>query len=174
MASMEFAECRFNMTFDHPRYQLFLNEAYATNLGLVSDGLSPIQQAWVPWTVVKKSTILKTGFGLFASRRFERGDIVGVYPAVPPLEPGKTSNVDGKSVPEGIAEACCDSGSVHNYFLGTHFINDPAFTQASSTTKYNVEVHPDGRVTATRRVSRGQEFFIKYNCTGNEEGTVSC
>jgi hypothetical protein len=174
MAPMEFVGCHFDMTSEYPRYQLSLNEVYDTNLGLAADGLLQIEQSWVPWTVVKKSTILKEGFGLFASRRFERGDTVGVYTAVPPFEHEITSTVDVQSVPEGIDDACGGTSSVYNYFLGAYFINDPAFTGASSTKKYNVEVHPDGRITATRRVNRGQEFFISYNCTGNDKGMVSC
>jgi hypothetical protein len=165
-----------NVTSDYPRYYLLLNEMYATNFELAADGLAPMTNCWVPWAFVKKSTIPKAGFGLFASRRFARGDTVGVYMGIMPSSsyPGQTWNVDNKYVLVGIADARGGINSGYNYCLGAHFINDPTFEGAVSTKKHNVMVHPDGRVTATRRVNRGQEFFVSYNTKSQPDNTVKC
>jgi hypothetical protein len=173
MAPVEFEEEASNVTYEYPRYQLFLNESYATNSERATDGLPPRTQCWVPWVFVKKSTIPKAGFGLFASRRFARGETVGVYMGVTHSGREQASNVDNKYVLEGI-DARGGIGSGYNYCLGAHFINDPAFGGTGSSKKYNVVVHADGRITVTRRVNRGEEFFMNYNSTGNYDGTVSC
>ena len=162
MAPIEFKEGSSNVTYEYPRYQLFLNESYATNSERATDGIPPMTQCWVPWVFVKKSSIPKAGFGLFASRRFARGETVGVYMGVTHSGRGQASNVENKHVLAGI-DARGGIGSGYNYCLGAHFINEPAFGGTGSSKKYKVAVHADGRITATRRVNRGQEFFMSYN-----------
>lgn len=126
------------------------------------------QPHMVPWATVKPSTIQGANYGLFADRRFEAGDTVGVYMGgpSPPLTDCQTlHHSDHPYLMSGVADALGGVDSNQPAMLGMHFINDPCFCNTVPNAKHNVAANSDGRIVALRRIQRNQEFFISYNTT---------
>jgi hypothetical protein len=127
---------------------------------------------FIPWVYLKRSGVDGAGFGLFAARRFEAGDTVGVYMGLPPpqaSEPSKTKHHNKPYLLSGVADAVGGITESPPLF-GMHFINDPSFGEVrNAKARANVEAYSNGRVVALTRVYKDDEFFMIYDDELNDE-----
>jgi hypothetical protein len=145
-----------------PEHRLFLNRNYER------DKIDLENADWVPWVVVKQSTIgPDAGNGLFAARRFCTDDTIGVYMGSPPppIDEDDDDHAKHPYVLHGVADAGGGVGTKYLPHLGLHFMNDPTIylePGVEPVHKLNAEFLTLGRVRATRRIYPGEEIFAKY------------
>ena len=124
------------------------------------------------WLIVKKSNIEGAGFGLFAARDFNKGDIIGKYMG---------EVLDQKSDPSVLSKyAICSSkiavdskgglNSGYPWYWGIHFVNDLNFVtrgivndSMKEKKQSNSIINDDFIMIAIKRIKQGQEIFLDYN-----------
>lgn len=137
---------------------------------------------YIPWVSIKPSNLknskgFSVGYGLFAERPFEKGDIVGVFTGelisldesdTHTTKPyclglhGGSSGIDAKG---GL-------GSEFPIGMGMHLINDPHFKLISPESNpnrhlsANMEFRSKGICVATRKIATGKELLIHYSSGG--------
>jgi hypothetical protein len=152
---------------------------------------------WIPWVYIAPTTRCRyvpgnRHHGLFAARKFKKGDIVGVYMG----EKTSSNTVDAysiklkvKVVPTTVndkdgndssaaftevrtivdAKGGIDSGAP--LWLGIHYINDPTdpadegceVTLEEKQNKWNIEIFSNGIAHATKTIEIGDELFMDYD-----------
>ena len=113
---------------------------------------------WRPWVYVDRSTILKAGKGLFASRKFEKFQYFSVYMG---------QKVSATERNQGLFSNCAfhdrdpldKKGRAMHWFLLSQFINHGNYT------KSNCKFDPKLRGYTTKIVDGNNEFFMDYNRT---------
>jgi hypothetical protein len=138
---------------------------------------------WKPWVYVAQTTrpcsrpvtrLLRNEHGLFAARKFSKGDIVGVYMGRKGLRKQDAAysiqlKVSNETV---VVDARGGVDSKAPSWLGIHFINDPTDpsdqggeTIRQKQRKWNVEIKASGVAIATRTIEVNQELFTNYQRT---------
>ena len=135
---------------------------------------------WHKWLTVKPSLIPNAGYGLFAERKFQVGDILSVY-----LGSTKSEMIDGKyhkkidpsdykleiTLPESNIDMQLDivgGGFPDNkvMYLGAHMFNDPMFCihdDDRDELQYNVKIAHDLTIVAEKEIDIGDEIYGNYN-----------
>ena len=120
------------------------------------------------WFEVKPSTIKEAGLGLFAARRFYRGNIIGLFMGkYNPDDETTTTGYQFKNI-----DPCLDNGQEDLPYFGLHYANDPFYekdmkkmTKAQATKleqKVNIEFGAGYDCHVTRRIEKGAEIFVMY------------
>lgn len=100
-----------------------------------------IKEKFEHYVEVKVSTIKQAGKGVFATKEFKKGDVIGIFY-------GKPTNVDGKHV----LWLSNKEGIVVNNFL--KYVNH--------SKKGNAELY--GTILyAMKKIKKGEEIFFDYN-----------
>jgi hypothetical protein len=129
-----------------------------------------------PWFVVKQSTLRDAGLGVFAARKFCKGECIGIY--MGPILGNRQNSVYSIAASFGV----CDPGRGYKssnprpyYGMGIHIINDPAWTMDkllgrqnnknkwSNSKSSNVCITQDMLVHALKDILPNQELFLDYN-----------
>ena len=135
---------------------------------------------WHQWLTVKTSLIDDAGYGLFADRKFNVGDIVSVYLGSPSSEviKGKVHTAINESpykirivLPETEEFMILDvvgGGFPTNkvMYLGAHMFSDPLLTvpkDERDETVYNVKIAHDLTLVAEKVINIGDEIYGSYN-----------
>ena len=132
------------------------------------------------WLTVKPSLLPDAGYGLFADRKFEVGDILSVYLGSPSIEiineivhrkinesPYKLQITLPKSN-ETMQLDVVGGGFPQNevMYLGAHMSNDPMLTVPEGKRddkSYNVKIAPNLTLAAEKVIDIGEEIYGNYN-----------
>jgi hypothetical protein len=134
-----------------------------------------------PWFVVKQSNLENAGFGVFADRKFQKQEAMGLYLgqflSKTEVDAGETSQYSIKSICLGqyvdAKRGFISIDSTPYYGMGVHMINDPLFTESSTelTKKeqavrkklINSTIYDNLLLYATRDITPGEEIYVQYN-----------
>ena len=162
-----------DILFDHWKISFYVNRnELRAGLRIGNNTKRSIREndVLIPWTEVRKSKIEGAGLGLFASRSFQVGELVGIYNGSDHVSQG----MEGYSLK-------CKWGIVHCYSfsncmalrhhtvktMGMQMMNDPNFGkepgEKPSDIKPNVIVRPDLLCEAIRDINEGDEMLMSYN-----------
>ena len=117
------------------------------------------QGRWKPWIEVKKSNLVKAGWGLFASRDFKKDEIISVYLGADCR--GKDDSDSDYLYRFQDRDGQGGIGSGHPPWLGAHFVNDPTLSKPPRP-RVNAMIGKDYRMIAKYRINKGYEIFIDY------------
>ena len=141
------------------------------------------------WLHVKKSTIPRSGLGLFAVCDMYKNTVFSIYlgRVVKKDDPErnyliqmkksfvkpKIGDPEWRSVRKGRKNTIIDALMEDNVekwkyplelHLAGHMMNDPSFGKKKSPFEANAMFNPMLEVTTTRDVLAGEELFVNYNC----------
>lgn len=123
-------------------------------------------KVWVDWVYIAQSTLPKAGRGLFAARRFRKGDVVGAYWGQAKRSQRSCSATRTFRMRTENNKGIFVDASGLTLRLGMHMINNPSFTPVADQSRYhreaNVDIFPDGLVVANRKIEAGKEIFTEY------------
>jgi len=143
-------------------FHLLLNSRYCGRTTNAKDH----RDNFIKWATAAQSSIPGAGWGLKADRRFEVGQIIGVYMGERSPTVASCKKIEHSERPHLMAAVADGRGGIdsdHPILLGMHLINDPFFDNDCPPQKVNVQVHTDGTVVAIHRIQPGEEFFMSYN-----------
>ena len=115
--------------------------------------------------VVQKSGLKDSGFGVFAARHYNKGDVIGVYAGLDITSRRVKRNEYARQFGVGDEE---DERTVQPdndefFFMGMHMINDP-----QQNKQYNVWVDRNLLVVAIEEINEGEELFLKGTSSNKE------
>jgi hypothetical protein len=115
----------------------------------------PGNQVLQPWVKIMPSTIAGAGNGVYACRRFDKGDILAFYTGAYVLS--RNSIMEGHYALEATAHRVIDGAQCGNW---TKYINDG--TRNTKRSKSNVAFCSDAAVKASKNILQGTEILIDY------------
>ena len=132
----------------------------------------PTETEFHKWVSVKKSNIVDGGYGLFAERDFEPGDLLTIYLGEY-IDPNKKSDyysIDYEVSPKKIVRLSSLGGypKQDKLYLGVHMMNDVNWGKKyedvdRNSGDYNVRFNHDLSVEAIRVIEAGEELMVDYN-----------
>ena len=132
------------------------------------------EQGRMNWLRIKKSTIEGAGFGCFADRDFEEGSIIGLY--MGSQDPAKGDlGYSMKSKSTGLQLHCHSFTNPKSMkeqvtkTMGMQMLNDPNYGGKASGKEVNAVCQTDMLVCAKKDIKRGEEIFIDYDETDDED-----
>ena len=168
---------RFAKTFIRPTEETFRSHIIQIHIGM---------NKWIDLFEIKPSTIAAAGHGLFASRAFSAGQVLGIYfGTVHFIKPGADIDeegisdeysISGKWKHNKVVVLDAFSSSLQDHikpkeqmppYFGLHFMNDPTYNKSRPSRikekMINVVIGPDFVAKAKKRVEVGDELFMSYN-----------
>ena len=116
---------------------------------------------------IAKSGMEGGGFGLFAEKDYEKDECVGYYCGR--MISGKQIKASNYSIKTSTNPPQVWQARREDVWMGLHFVNDPFLSNYGKTkvdsesTKYNIKIDGNLRVTAKRFIRKGTELFLHYN-----------
>ena len=148
------------------RRQINLDQKIGSNTWELTMKINKHGHSFSDWLTVKQSEIPNAGLGLFASRRFNPGDVIGVFMGE------KATVKPGKFMPYQLMDIDASKGQITNQTknidisnlgMGIHFANDPFLSNTNNNHhKINCSFHSDKLLICQRRIEKDKELFVNY------------
>lgn len=115
----------------------------------------PGSQVLQPWVEIRPSKIAGAGNGVYALRRFEKGELLGFYTGAYVLH--RNSVREGHYALEATAHRVIDGAQCGNW---TKYMNDG--THGAKRSRSNAAFGDDAAVNATKVIRPGAEILVDY------------